>query len=916
MRKTLILLIALFVYCNVQLHAQMGDPVLLESTLQGMAKQLTTYPQEKIHLHLDRSTYYPGDSIRFRAYMVHSTFHTPIHFSRYIYTELVNPFDEVVSTTKIRDTDTTTMAGYLVLNDELPAGNYLLRAYTAYMASDSLRHFFSRSITIVPPAWEAFDVQAQTPLGQSKSTLSLHLWDSFSSSPIQIGGATATLSNGATAGVPIVQNRLQPAFRSRERSDNRSMLLEVTDVNNDRYRKYIPLATDRADFAVTCYPEGGYLLEGIACRVGFRAKSQTGHDKDVTVEVLDDSDNVVVKANTVYAGLGSFIFTPEAGRAYRVRSKDRFGTVNETALPAALTDGIGIQVETTDSTYIVSLQAAAQIDQSDIALLAHVRGAVLYFAPWQESRKRYIFDKRLFPSGVVQFLLLDGQSNPLAERLVFSSREDEIGMAQLSLNKDIFEKRDKVEAVVSLQSRSGDPLSGDFSVAVTDKATGMTDTAHSILATLLLSSELRGTIENPSFYLRDDHLSKEALDLLLLVKGWRRYDLPAVLKGHIAKPKRNPEQFMQITGQVKAVSVFDWSKDYAVRIRGTNNAYRNDVRTDNKRTFVFDSLEYADGAGFHISAIKKGEYFPEGDRYIQLNQIEEVSVDNDVLQDPLSEYIGIPEDLLDTVPLVTRRGRDFLIKPVQVYPPYWGSTEYMQFTLREVGRLPYHDMTGLLKHMGLRISAGAPLGRVDSEPDNFIYSNKDRVALFVNGEPMPYHSNVLYELKLSDLEEIVFLPFVTATTLNRLAGLPMGKRDGLRGLFDLYSKEDGMPALHIVTREGFDTRNFGERFIPRFSGYAPRSTVFPMGYQPPVEFYYPIYDTPEKKEDPAPDQRETVYWNPALKPDANGVARFSFYTTDEPGTYSIIVEGISEKGEMVREIVEMAVKDEDVKINE
>lgn len=908
MIQRLLFLISVYLLMSTSIHGQTGDPALLESALQSMTKQLTTYPQEKIHLHIDRSAYYPGDSIRFRAYMVHSTFHTPIHYSRYIYAELVNPFDEVVSTAKIRDTDTTTMAGYLALNDELPAGKYLLRAYTAYMASDSLRHFFSRSITIVAPAWEAFDVQAQTPLGQSKSTLSLHLWDSFSSSPIQIGGATVTLSNGATAGVPIVQNRIQPAFRSRELNDNRSMLLEVTDVNNDRYRKYMPLATDRADFAVTYYPEGGYLLEGVACRVGFRAKSQTGHDKDVTVEVLDDSGNVVVKASTVYAGFGSFIFTPEAGRTYRVRSQDRFGTEKETALPAALTDRVGIQVETTDSTYIVNLQVAVQADQSDITLLAHVRGAVLYFAPWQEGRKRYIFDKRLFPSGVVQFLLLDGQSNPLAERLVFSNREDEMGMAQLSLNKDIFEKRDKVEAILSLQSRSGDPLSGDFSVAVTDKATGMTDTAHSILATLLLSSELRGTIENPSFYLRDDQLSKEALDLLLLVQGWRRYDLPAVLKGNIAIPKRNPEQFMQITGKVKSVSVFDWGKDYAVRIRGTNNEYRNDVRTDNKRTFVFDSLEYADGAGFHISAIKKGEYFPDGDRYIQLNQIEEVSVDNDVLQDPLYEYIGIPDSLLDTVPLVTRRGRDFLIKPVQVHAPYWGSTEYMQFTLREVGRLPYHDMTGLLKHMGLRISAGAPLGP-DSMPDDFIYSNKDRVALFVNGEPMPYHSNVLYELKLSDLEEIVFLPFVTATTLNRLAGLPMGKRDGLRSLFDLYSKEEGMPALHIVTREGFDTRNFGARFIRRFSNYAPRSTVFPVGYQPPIEFYQPIYDTPERKEDPAPDQRETVYWNPALKPDENGVAQFSFYTTDEPGTYSIIVEGISDKGEMVREVMEMVVRD-------
>src|SRR5690606_6976450 len=37
---------------------------------------------------------------------------------------------------------------------------------------------------------------------------------------------------------------------------------------------------------------------------------------------------------------------------------------------------------------------------------------------------------------------------------------------------------------------------------------------------------------------------------------------------------------------------------------------------------------------------------------------------------------------------------------------------------------------------------------------------------------------------------------------------------------------------------------------------------------------------------------------------------FSFYTTDEAGIYTIIVESISEKGEMVREVRELKVKEE------
>ena len=92
--------------------------------------------------------------------------------------------------------------------------------------------------------------------------------------------------------------------------------------------------------------------------------------------------------------------------------------------------------------------------------------------------------------------------------------------------------------------------------------------------------------------------------------------------------------------------------------------------------------------------------------------------------------------------------------------------------------------------------------------------------------------------------------------------------------------------------------------------HSPPSTkgmTYPLGYQKPVEFYHSVYDTPEKKENEAVDQRETIYWNPALQPDMNGKASFSFYTADEAGTYSIIVEGISYKGEIVREVKKLRV---------
>src|SRR5690606_40829980 len=105
---------------------------------------------------------------------------------------------------------------------------------------------------------------------------------------------------------------------------------------------------------------------------------------------------------------------------------------------------------------------------------------------------------RDWSSDVCSSDLLDEQRNPLAERLVFSQRAEEQGSARVALQKEAYKTRDKVEATVSLQDNRGVPLKGDFSVAVTDDGTGMTDIGHSILATLLLSSDPKSTRLNSS----------------------------------------------------------------------------------------------------------------------------------------------------------------------------------------------------------------------------------------------------------------------------------------------------------------------------------------------------------------------------------------------------------------------------------
>lgn len=64
-----------------------------------------------------------------------------------------------------------------------------------------------------------------------------------------------------------------------------------------------------------------------------------------------------------------------------------------------------------------------------------------------------------------------------------------------------------------------------MSLAIRDHATDeLTYDNGNILTEMLLGSELKGFVENPGYYFEaDDSIRRQALDLLMMVQGWRRY---------------------------------------------------------------------------------------------------------------------------------------------------------------------------------------------------------------------------------------------------------------------------------------------------------------------------------------------------------------------------------------------------------
>jgi hypothetical protein len=68
------------------------------------------------------------------------------------------------------------------------------------------------------------------------------------------------------------------------------------------------------------------------------------------------------------------------------------------------------------------------------------------------------------------------------------------------------------------------------------------------------------------------------------------------------------------------------------------------------------------------------------------------------------------------------------------------------------------------------------------------------------------------------------------------------------------------------------------------------------GLQLQREFYLPRYETEKVRSTRLPDQRVLLYWSPDVVSSKEGNHQIEFYTSDTPGRYKVVVQGITSEG--------------------
>jgi len=93
--------------------------------------------------------------------------------------------------------------------------------------------------------------------------------------------------------------------------------------------------------------------------------------------------------------------------------------------------------------------------------------------------------------------------------------------------------------------------------------------------------------------------------------------------------------------------------------------------------------------------------------------------------------------------------------------------------------------------------------------------------------------------------------------------------------------------LHFITKKG-DMSSFNFPLHIFRQAYS--------AYNQDIEFRFPEYDTETERNSRIPDRRNTLFWNPDGKAGINQKVPIRFYTSDETGSYTIVIEGITSKG--------------------
>ena len=308
------------------------------------------YPQEKVYLQFDNTSYYQGETIWFKAFVVNAST-LQRSKSKVLYVDLLSPEGILLKQQKLLIVagqadgsfalnDAATLQARDVRGGSLPypSGFYEVRAYTNYMQNFDSDIIFSRVLAV-------FDKPKQEG----------HYYDE------------------------------QPAITPKFTVD----LIPVR-----------PAAPKQKKVNAYFFPEGGHIIMGQPCRVVIKVTGENGLGIDATGSMDDD-----ISFSTRHDGMGSFVFTPQSRRNSVKITVD--GHDYSYSLPDAEQSGCSVQAVSDQDKAGFTIYSSSDFISQELGATLTCRGDLVDFAKVtiDGNVTEQTFDLTSAPEGVIRFTL-------------------------------------------------------------------------------------------------------------------------------------------------------------------------------------------------------------------------------------------------------------------------------------------------------------------------------------------------------------------------------------------------------------------------------------------------------------------------------------------------------------------------------
>jgi len=615
------------------------------------------------------------------------------------------------------------------------------------------------------------------------------------------------------------------------------------------------------DFDLQFMPEGGWMVNGLESVIAFRAINRLGKGVELAGDIVDEKDIVVSSFKTYKKGMGTFRLKPEKEKNYfAVYSPG--GRKVRVPLPKPLEAGLVMRAEDSQEMVRVMLYSnrprTNDRSANEVILVGQVGGKIFYHTVLNLENDSAGADvpKSRFPVGILQLTAFSGRGDPLAERLVYINRPDFLKI-RFEAADSFGEDGIKVIVNISVTDVKNNPVPANLSLAVTrDKEAEPPVNRDNIVSHILLSSDIKGHVEDPYDYFHDQSPpTLKAIDNLMLTQGWRRFEWEKIIGDEFPVIKYHEERGISIYGQITHDFFSIPLKNCKVQL-SIMDAY-NDVFTQmstDKGYFLFDRMVYYDTISVKIEAWR-----PNGRRNLVI-----------ILPDEkMNEIRGFQGDHS----LITLSERDQKAYRIERYEE--ARVAYLQEKEQQKEK-EKDQLTGIYSEPDFVLrSEDFPKGNRDiievikgRIPGVNVIGDRVQIrgpgSFFSSNEPL----YLIDGMPVRDVEAVKSIPVEQIDRVEVLKG-PSAAIYGMRG-------SNGVIAIY--TKRG----HYMKRGVIEFDM---------LGYNTPRAFYQPRY-LPENE----PDVNYTLVWEPVILVNDFGKATVVFDKPAIQGDYRFIIEGASYMG--------------------